>query len=126
MMLKEGNEGATIEYVREVGLNETIHVSSERPDLDKFLSIGDQMGNIRLNLTIPIKLSDREETIDHLIVRGPTTKELKAYRAAGDKNTAAEAKFFGSCVLDVKHTDLDNLMARDWDRLCRLVLNFTL
>lgn len=111
-------------FVREIDVEEIIYTRAEQPDSPPFLSIQDQMGNVKLNLTRPLELRD-QEPVDHLIVRSPNTKEVQAYRASGDNNPKAELRFFGGCVIGVKAEDMENLMARDWDRLCRLVLNFT-
>lgn len=111
-------------YVREIVVEEEIWTKAEREDEGNFLSIDDQMGNIKLNLTRPLELRDQEPT-DYLIVRAPNTKEVQAFRAAQTGNAKSELRFFGGCCMGIKAEDVENLHSRDWDRLCRLVVNFT-
>ena len=110
-------------YVREIEVDEDIWTAAEKEDKGNFLSLEDQMGNVRLNLTKPLELRD-QEPVDHLIVRAPTTKEIQTYRVSQQNNAKSELRFFGGCCVGIKAEDTENLHGRDWDRLCRLVTNF--
>ena len=111
-------------YVREIYVTEDIWSPADKEDKGNFLSIEDQMGNVRLNLTRPLQLSDQPET-DHLIVRAPTTKEVQKFRSSSQNDVRGELMFFGGCCVGIKATDVENLHARDWSRLCMLISNFT-
>lgn len=111
-------------FVREIEVDEEIYTKQERPEKAPFLSLEDQMGNIKLNLLVPIELSDQEPR-DHLIVRAPTYKETRAYRNAKEGDDKAEVRFFGGCCVGVKTEDVGNMKhAKDADRLQKLVTNF--
>ena len=109
-------------FVREIEADEEIWAKTESEDKGNFLSLEDQIGNVKLKLTIPLELRD-QEPVDHLIVRAPTTKEIQTYRSSPANNAKSELRFFGGCCVGIKAEDTENLHGRDWDRLCRLVTN---
>ena len=116
--------------VRTIDADEEIWGPVQKEDKGNFLSVEDQMGHIQLDLTIPLELRD-QEPVEYLTVRAPTTSELQQFRSV-DQDKAppstiikAETKFFGGCCVGIKAEDVQNLHARDWNRLCLLVVNFT-
>ena len=116
-------------YGREIDVEEEIWTKAQNDEKGVFLSVEEQIGNIKLNLSRPLELRD-QEPVDHLIVRAPTTKEVQNYRSVDpDKAPASaviksELQFFGGCCVGIKAEDVENLHVRDWNRLCNLVTNF--
>ena len=118
------NKVEVLEYVREVEVDEEIWSAADSEEKGKFLTLEDQMGNVKLNLTTTLELRD-QPGVDYLIVRAPTTKEIQTFRSSSQNDSRGELRFFGGCCLGIKATDVENLHARDWNRLCLLVTNFT-
>lgn len=87
----------------------------------QFLTLDEQRGVIELELTVPLKLSDRDETLTHLKVTYPSGPDIDAIaRGSGNDN-----KLVAKCVQGVNPKDLENLPhGRDNMRLKRLIRHF--
>ena len=120
-MNKLETKDTTVSRVIEVG--EEIWMPADKADRGDFLSLEDQRGNIQLDLTAPLTLSD-QASAEHLLVRAPTTRQIQEFQGTRGTDAQRAIAFFGGCCVAIKPTDIENLHGRDWTRLTRVVTNF--
>lgn len=109
------------ETMRTIYKDDEIWDPTEKDENDeprgKLLTIEEQMGVVELELSEPLKLSDREEPVTSLQVKGPSAQDIKT-----TKGTVA--KLIGRCVMGIVPRDLDNLNGRDYLRIQGLLRHF--
>ena len=128
--MSESKEVAT-HITRTIENSEDVWGPSDVKDRGPLLSVDDQKGEIEMELTVPLQLTNIENPIDSLTVRAPTTKEVRAFQAGGENQAPSiidkkELELFGGCCIGIKPEDVENLHARDWSRLSKLVTSFLL
>lgn len=111
------------EVTKVVGVDDEIWTPAEREEKGDFLSRADQMGEVQMDLTVPLERSDGEP-VDHLLVRAPRTRQIQMFQSNRGNDIQREIEFFGGCCAGINPKDLENLHGRDWSRLGRLVSNF--
>ena len=82
----------------------------------KMLTLDEQLGIVEFELSTPLQLSDRDEKIATIKVKGPSKSVMDTSNLA--------SKIVEKCVLGINPRDLKNITGRDYLRLQKLLRHF--
>lgn len=102
---------------RTIAAEDEIWEVEQNDEKGRFLSLDEQLGTIELELSRPLKLSDREEDLTNLQIKAPSADDI-------DKTQGNVRQLIGKCTTGINPKDIGKLEGRDYLRLQKLIRHF--